>query len=73
MTQELVAQMVGMSVKWLSNIETGYRPAPPRYDILLKLGLYLGINEKDLMWSAAKYYMDLKEANNEKTKADEGT
>lgn len=57
MSQVVLAKLINLSDRTLSNIETGYRP-PPRYDILLRIGLYLGIPEKDLMWSAAKYYMD---------------
>lgn len=60
-----------MSERYLSNIETGYRPNPPRYDTLLKLGLFLGIHEKDLMWSAAQYYVDLEAKKTQKQKEPE--
>jgi transcriptional regulator with XRE-family HTH domain len=51
------ANFVGISDKWLSDVERGARP-PPRYDLLLNLGMYLGISEKELMWSAAKFYQN---------------
>jgi transcriptional regulator with XRE-family HTH domain len=51
-----VATFCEISDKYLSDVERGKRP-PPRYDTLLKMGMYLGINEKDLMWAAARYYL----------------
>lgn len=57
MSQKVLGELINLSDRTLSNIETGYRP-PPRYDILLRIGLYLGITERELMWSAAKYYLE---------------
>ena len=52
-----VAKFVGISPKWLCDIELNRKP-PPRYDILLRIAMYLRIDEKDLFWSAARWWRD---------------
>lgn len=62
-----VCTYLGISEKYISEVELGKRP-PPKYDVLLGIGIYLGIKPEELMWSAARYYHDNPVVNKAKTR-----